>query len=598
MRTYDDLGNGGGIDVITKWFLVGWSYTEPPPTGLLTGFEAVIFTGTDPTITANYITPIKQLLASDRTWISTYRYRQNSVPVNVNAAVRAVYPWGKSPWVNVGSTTNPADPPYSPYQADNLIPNPTSELGAIPGYGGILVVNDAGNSYNGTYCRKLDASATHNTILTPRIPCVYTDQFIAECYVKSSNTSPALGLVLTFYDQSGASVGSVNNITYTQSTSYQPIRTQGTVPLGAVSVQLSAQAAVTANSTFLYFDNLSLRRSVRFAHLESDAAFRTINALKNTGATTGDRTYYAGNNDLTVRGGAPNISALTVIPQVYDTTLGFIHADLTTQPTQPSDNLDGMRYALVTLYNQSARGTTGTLTAVGKPFKVPLADRLFANSTDSNSANAGGGVAVYNSSGILNFPAMKVTIYNALGPSDTHCFYSNSTWAAGNALTDNGTAWPAGLTGGTAGGTGGGAGGGGGCPEIGELIDLPKGAQKAAGQIQPGDLVWTMDPNNGTIGQWPVLDSVTEDATDLWIVNYQDGRSQKFKERHRFRLQSGGWCEIQDLQPDMVVDGTLPGVVASVSFYGAGQVQRITVDQVHTYMTSGLLSSNVKTPTL
>lgn len=593
-------GGGSSSTTTTVWFTCQFTRTAGTPSTLILDSELVLHVGStpgDPTTwiggksfrigTSEVKTVIQQNLASGVS------------PSAVKFSVRDIFPWGPGPWTTYSTTVTAAPVYLQTIAVDNLIPNPTSELGDVAagqlGFAAALVVNDATNSYAGSWCRKLDASATNQTAVSALIPCVYGDQFTFDAYIKGSSGTPGAKLRLVFTDASGTTTGTADSAEVKSST-YTTIRVQGQVPATTVAVQAFVLASTTAASSFLYFDQLSLRRSVKPGHMDADSGFRVLNALKNSGTTTSDRTYYVGNNDLAVRGGAPNINCLTITPQVWDTTLHFLSADFKLQPTAANDNLDGMRYAKVQLYKQSAAGTTATLTAVGSPFFVPLTDRLFANSSDSNSANASLSTGTYVNSGIAGgtFPAMLVTIYSANGPSDTNCFYSPGGWTAGTALTNNGTSWPAGITGGSGGTFGGGSGGGGGCPAPWVMIDLPGGLQKSAGEIQVGDLVWTQDPSTGTIGQWPVLAAVPEE-NDRYDVTFEDGLSLTFSKNHRFRTPDG-WVEIQDLQPGTVVVGDRPQKVAVATFRDHGEVIRLTVDKAHSYMTSGLLSSNVKNP--
>lgn len=582
------------------WFNVTWSFVEPPPTGLLLGFEVALFKGASAADTQNYLSQLVRVHANDRAALVKAAIPRGTTPPTVYAAVRPLFGFGPGAWVQAAASATPAPTGTRTASTDNLIPNPTSELGlALAGYGSALVVNDSGNSYAGNYCRKLDSSAANQTNLTELIPCIYGDQFSFDCYVKGSSSTPVLQLVLTFYDASGSSIGTSGSSTYTGSTSYQKISVKGAVPSGAMTVQASVKASTTAAASFLYFDNLSLRRSVLYTHMDTDSGFRVANAMGNTGVTVNDRVYYRGNIDPSQRGGAPNISCLTVTPQVWDTTTHVMHADLKLQPTAANDNLDGMRYALITLYRQNVPGVTGTLTQVGQPFKVAINDRLFLSGTDSNSGNSSNTSAVYVNSTISSgVPAMMVTLYNALGPSDTHCFYSALGWSAGTALTDNGTTFPAGLTGGGTGGTGGGSGGGGSCVTPDTLVDLwdaetSQVIQKRADQIQVGDLVHTIHPT-GTVGCWPITAARIESADTIYAVAFEGGLVVRFAKNHRLRVREKGWVAVQDLEHGDMPEGTAPKAVQAVSEGPAGDVVALSVDQAASYQTSGILSSNLK----
>lgn len=350
----DDGGGGGGSNTDAIWIDVNWSFTEPLPQGLLQGFDVVVYTGATPNDTSSLVLPVTRVAAGDRRHVALVELVKGTAAPAMKAAVRTVYPQGLGAWTTVASSSTPTLPNLAAVGTDNLIPNPTSELGlAMQGYGSALVVNDSTNAYAGNWCRKLNASATNQTNLTPLIPCVYGDQFSYDCYVKGSSGTPNLALVLTFYDASGTSVGTSSSAAYTGGPAYVPLKVQGTVPATAVSVRASVKASVTAAGAFLYFDNLSLRRSVRFRHLEGDAGFRGLNAVANTGVTPADRVYIRGNNDPSVNGGAPNINTLTVTRRRWDSVNKTGRLDLKLQPGAAADNLDAMRPAKVAWYRQN-----------------------------------------------------------------------------------------------------------------------------------------------------------------------------------------------------------------------------------------------------
>ncbi|WP_257306310.1 hypothetical protein [Geothrix campi] len=605
MRKVDDDGggSGGGSDAIYKWVDINWTFTEPSPAGLVKGFEVVIYTGTDPTDTSKYLkSPERGLLATDRRLVTTYSYRTyTAAPTNVNAAVRVVYPDGKSAWVATTSSLAPATPPVTAYQSDNLIPNPTSELGAVVGYAGQLVVNDATNAYAGNYCRKLDASATNQTALTPVIPCIYGDQFSFDGYVKGSNGTVAAQLVLKFYDASGATVGTSTSVAFAGAVYQTMTPFRGAAGSSAVGVQAFVQASTTGAGQFLYFDNLSLRRAVKFNHMETDGGFRAANALKNllgTG-TTADRAFYVGNCDPNTLGGAPKISCLTITRRRWDTTLkiGRLELSLTPSGAPTTDNLDGMRPAKIVWYRQSIPGTTATLTLLDTTYPS-MHDRLFANTTDSNAANTVTTTTTLIDGGIsTGCPACLVTLYNAFGPSETHCFYAATGNGDGSALVDNGQTWPAGITGGSGGGAGGGGGGGGSCPAPWVLVDVIEAGvetRKRADALVAGDLVVTYHAGTSTRGRWPIKAVSTVEGQERWDVTFEDGLVLTDAVHHRFYLTDGRQVSIEDLQPGDIVAGDAPRVVVSAAYRDRGPVVAITVDMAYSYQTSGVLQSNLK----
>lgn len=597
----DDPGDPGGpgsptADIV--WVDINFSYTEPQPQGFLQGFEVVAYTGANPNDGNSYLFPPQLIPAADRRCVKSFALAIGTTLGTVNAAVRAIYPYGKSAWASSAASVSSAGTGTQVFAVDNLIPNPTSELGASAyGMSAVALVNDAGNAYAGNWVRRVDASNAGGTYLsvTPYIACVYGDQFSASAYIKSTTSSQTAVLVVQFYNAAFTFLG--QSFTTRGASTYDLVKVQGAAPAGTmyVRVQIGHTGAGSSAGTYCYFDNLSLRRSVDTANMENNAGFRVVNAIGNTGTTTSDRVYYRGNNDPATLGGAPNIGTLTITPALWDTTNKQVRAELKMQPTAVSDNLDGMRYAKIVLYRQSAAGTTGTLTALGT-YNVLLPDRLYNSATDSNAANALFATLATFDAGITSgVPAMLVTIYNAVGPSNTNCFYAGAGWTAGTALTNNGTAWPAGLTGGTGGGTGGGSGGGGPCPAPWTLIDLPGGEQKPAADLQAGDLLYTVHTSTNTSGCWPVKAVSIEqnERWDFWV----EGRDEPytFSKEHRV-MTSQGWKEVYTLEAGDVLVGQLgvAVVVIGSAFRDVGDVVRITVEHAGAYCVDGIVHSNLK----
>ncbi|WEK42992.1 MAG: hypothetical protein P0Y64_16865 [Candidatus Sphingomonas colombiensis] len=133
------------------------------------------------------------------------------------------------------------------------------------------------------------------------------------------------------------------------------------------------------------------------------------------------------------------------------------------------------------------------------------------------------------------------------------------------------------------GGTGGGGGGGGGgyCPEVDTLILLANdaangpGAQKRAGDLTVGDLVWTQHEETMAWDAYSVeaIEIVSEPvfAADIGIAR------MRATPGHRV-WRGGGWVRFDAIgAPD-----------------GEARVARITVTEAHTYVSNGVLSHNIK----
>jgi hypothetical protein len=320
---------------------------------------------------------------------------------------------------------------------------------------------------------------------------------------------------------------------------------------------------------------------------------RAMSAIGDNGQTgTSFRCFYRGSNDPGTRGGRPNISRLTVTPTLYQTATPYTgRLDLKLAPSSYTDNLDGLSCAKIELFSQSAAGTTATLTTRGV-YYCPLPDRIYYNPTsDSDAGNASCATQVIAESGMDGFPACKVTLYGVAGSSDTHCFYAASGWTIGTALTDNGTAWPSGITGSTGGATGGGTGGGGACPAPDVPLLMADGTERPAGAIRVGDRVVAWDEAAGCECVEEVT-SASMSANHRWLLVLSNGRTGRFAANHRFMLGDGRWQELQHLATgDVLMNGL---AVESARAAGYGPVVKITVNRVHTYITLGVVSHNVK----
>jgi hypothetical protein len=320
---------------------------------------------------------------------------------------------------------------------------------------------------------------------------------------------------------------------------------------------------------------------------------RAMSAIGDNGQTgTSFRCFYRGSNDPGTSGGRPNISRLTITPTLYQAISPYTgRLDLKLAPNSYTDNFDGLSYAKIELFSQSVAGTTATLTTRGV-YYCPLGDRIYYNPTsDSDAGNASYATQVIAEALLSGVPACKVTLYGAAGSSDTHCFYSAAGWTAGTALTDNGTAWPSGITGASGGGTGSGGGDGGPCPAPDVPLLMADGTEKPAGAIRVGDRVVAWDEAAGC----ECVEEVTfasMHTNHRWMLVLSNGRAGRFAANHRFLLSDGRWQELQHLAPGDVLTNGL--VVESALADVHGPVVKITVNRVHTYTTLGVVSHNVK----
>jgi len=146
----------------------------------------------------------------------------------------------------------------------------------------------------------------------------------------------------------------------------------------------------------------------------------------------------------------------------------------------------------------------------------------------------------------------------------------------------------AGATSGTAGGSGG---SGGACPAPDVPLEMADGTEKPAGEIRVGDMVAAWDEHAGC----KAIEAVTHvsmDENDRWWLHLTNGQAGRFAKNHRFLMLSGEWVELQHLSAG---DWLFGGVhVVSAEPEARGPVVKITVNRVHTYITLGVVSHNVK----
>jgi hypothetical protein len=378
-----------------------------------------------------------------------------------------------------------------------------------------------------------------------------------------------------------------------RTSNYEPV-VPGTEGQTTEVARYGAKMQRSGNALIVAADHLKVG-----SYTMKEPFFRALNALGNTN----DRVWYRGSNDVSATGGAPSLTPgdLVIKPwawaQIGETSMGVFHADVTLHSGNgAASNLDGMRYAYMQVYSQSAAGTGSNISLTYRGhLHITLGDRL--HWVNDNWANTNNDFwTTVNHVGASFFggvPAVLARIYNVHGSSPTHCFYSPSGWAAGTALVDNGTTFPA-SWGGTppTGSVGSGSGGGGACPAPETPILLADGREILAGDLRVGDRVWTVPEHGGDPGAFHV-EAVSVHASERLRTILTDGRALVTSPRHRLRVPDG-WRAVQTFDPGVAIEGLLPGVVKLVEVAEPGPVVKITVGGAHTYVTAGLLSHNVK----
>jgi len=317
---------------------------------------------------------------------------------------------------------------------------------------------------------------------------------------------------------------------------------------------------------------------------------------------SGTNVVWRGNNEPTTLGGAPNIDCVDLYSQgCAGDAGGFLWATFNykIQPTAVTDNLDSLRYMNIDVYEDDG-GASAQWTQ-----QVQVTDRLYANSTNSNSANATKGsfiLAFRPAAGVASFYAgsaphmfsghLLVTLYNAYGPSAQRWFhgYPSASNTIGTAMTRNTTAPSGGPTAGSGGGTGG---IGGYCPAPWVMITLESGKKIPASDLYEGAKVLAVRDTD----MQPVIGTVHYPRT-VWQMRYQlaltSGKKTEFSHNHRFYVVGKGFTKIQDLRAGDLIAGPVESIVESVIATGDGPVIAFEVKGAGTYFGDDLLSHNLK----
>lgn len=143
--------------------------------------------------------------------------------------------------------------------------------------------------------------------------------------------------------------------------------------------------------------------------------------------------------------------------------------------------------------------------------------------------------------------------------------------------------------------------GGGGCPApevlvllANEALDGP-GEEVPAGDVVEGrDYVWTRHERTGEWGAFFVLKKTIIHAAQRHKVVMEDGREGVYALRHRFFVEATRYTCVEAIAPGTVIDGFVPGVLASISPAEPGPVVEFMVHKAKTLQTGGLHSHNRK----
>jgi hypothetical protein len=301
---------------------------------------------------------------------------------------------------------------------------------------------------------------------------------------------------------------------------------------------------------------------------------------------------WRGNNDVTTRGGAPNIACLNVY--TYGSAGGgsgfqqvYFRTKLTpTSYTSYTDNLDAMTQLHVQFFV-----STGSSSPFTESY-FPMASRTYDAATGASEGSfhwawrspapmleSG---SPYQYSGV-----MRVRIANTYGWSATKDLGAVNTLGA--LLT------PVTITGSSGSSGGGGGGAGGICPAPWVDIRLESGLSIPASQLYNGARLravndTTLEPIKGG--------GVVQNLSTIWNTRYRvtltNGKFSEWSKGHRFAILDRGWVEIEKLLPGDHIIGLEESIVSRIVCTGEGQVVSFTVKGAGTYFGAELLSHNIK----
>jgi hypothetical protein len=117
---------------------------------------------------------------------------------------------------------------------------------------------------------------------------------------------------------------------------------------------------------------------------------------------------------------------------------------------------------------------------------------------------------------------------------------------------------------------------------------------KPAGQIQVGDLLYTMHEHTREFGIFPVTAVEIEDQPMVTIA-FTDNSTLTVSRTHKFFMVSGDWKQVFELgQGDIVKGLVIDKTIQNVTTLGLAPAVKITVADAHTYIADEMISHNVK----
>jgi hypothetical protein len=370
-----------------------------------------------------------------------------------------------------------------------------------------------------------------------------------------------------------------------QSAMINDLRTSNYAEDGSGNPTSGAKMASGGTAMKVASDNLQIGSRVF-----TDYWFRLLQGID--GSYSVGRVIWRGNNDVSTRGGAPNINCLSMTSQMSlnsnSRQIAIFGYTLTpTSYNSYTDNLDAMSQIHVQLFDNATDASPAS-----EAYEV-----CNSRTYDGNAGAVRGTVicwklspyeTVYGYAGYV-----RARISNSYGWSATKDFGPATSF--GGTLPNATITGTGGSSGGGSGGTSGG--GGGACPAPWVKVKLVNGKEVNASELHNGARVMAVDDN--TMESLP-NGGVLRDVHTIWSKRYRlkltNGEATEWSANHRFAVVDRGWVNIQNLRPGDHIMGLKECTVESVLFVGEGEVVSYRVEGAGTYFAGNMLCHNLKTP--
>ena len=129
------------------------------------------------------------------------------------------------------------------------------------------------------------------------------------------------------------------------------------------------------------------------------------------------------------------------------------------------------------------------------------------------------------------------------------------------------------------------------CPAPEVPLTMADGSEKLAGDIVVGDVVKAWDEENGKFVNKRITYHSIEENQRMF-VRLSSGRNGEFAANHRFLTDDGFWKELRHMPWGQLLHGG--EFLVETKLTNRGPVVAMIVEDVHTYVTLGVISHNTK----